>query len=324
MRHAQLSHHHAKVFREHHRILEPEHRARFARCDITVREFFDGVTVAKGGTATAKLDDQITTALQILTQPAGRFVWEGRGFGALNINTSPGGDRDVMWGPIPQAVSIEATGNLSASIEWNVQLALAVAADADPTSLGERIMEYCYSLSFDVDKNGRTTRTHQGFLRIPLTRSSPYGRTIPLSVDSYRSAVVPTRLIGFERTQKFAVDESKQKLTFTVVDVQRYGNPLPPGIIDCQVSQDWDSAKAGGVLWMTTISAKYTLLVGVAADTAVRAFVGLVAQRVSPITTIPGKAVALVPGAIRVERWERAARITMRRCTVTMPTATRM
>lgn len=187
---------------------------------------------------------------------------------------------DMLWGPIPQVVSVTPYGNQAAHIEWSVSLAITTLPNVNAQ---KQIMEYVYTLAFSIDREGRTTRTYSGFIRIALTRSAADSRKIPASVDAYRTTVVPNVLVGFERTsQQFTIDESKTKLSFQVVDTQRYGNPLPAGIVDASAKQIWSNAVPKGMFaWNTTISGTYKLAPGNAADVAVKAFLAMFEQRLS-------------------------------------------
>ena len=241
---------------------------------ITLCEWLEPITPIGGGGT----DIVVQNAINVLTKPAQKLVLTNRGISPISVNTGLAG-RDLKWGPFSRDITITPNSNQSVLLEWTVEFSLM----PNYSGLVTQIMEFVYNMAFGLDKNGKVTRTYDGYIEIPLTRATPQSRAIPFSVDQYRTTVVPTRLIGFERTQqRFTVDESKRRLSFNVVDVQRYGNPLPAGIIDAEAKQEWQNVQQKGVAsWSTTLSATYTLSPGTTANVAVQAFNVLLGQRVA-------------------------------------------
>lgn len=225
-------------------------------------------------------DDQDTEMDAIraaLERPGGQLLYAGAGFGTLEINM-PGGKKDLNWGPKPRILEWRPIGrDRAAEITWAVEVSLIGCRDS---TFQGNVMEANYSLSIRTDHAGYATRTHTGMIRIPMTRIAANNPNIPDSADNYFEQWCPGAFPGFERTIDRRVDESKTRLTFTVVDTQLKGNPLPPGIAKARATYSTKTVTRGlFTRYAFTIDAEYEVSPPLPRSIAFDAFMTLVNNR---------------------------------------------
>jgi hypothetical protein len=194
-----------------------------------------------------------------LLAPAREFVYEEKGAGALSINTGEDGShRDLAWGPKPTMLSWRpAGGKNTAEFEWSVEFAVVECEDGTDQ---KALMELCFTVAYDIDKGGYTSRTVSGHLRIPQTRANADARTVQDSADSYYEQVFPTIPDGYRReTRNRKLSEDRCRLDFTFTDMQ-LPQPLPPGCIDARISYTVQTEMPGNFLrWLATLNGHYEI-----------------------------------------------------------------
>lgn len=215
-------------------------------------------------------------AVAKLTKHAGAFYYEGRGMGDLLINTG-GRQKDVVWGPKFRGMTFKPHGAYTTEFTWSVEVAIPTCDDA---KFAFGLMEFNFTLSFDKDRQGYTTRLYSGHLRIPQTRASVGSLTLSDSADAYLERIVPPLLPGFRRIPgSWTLSEDKCTGRFSITDEQMPGPPPPPGVIEAQLGHTYSSSKLA--MWSGTLSGEYTMAKGVSADVAVRAFIRMLGWRQS-------------------------------------------
>ena len=277
---------------------------------ITILEY---ISPYIGGIAITPTANQILTAAAVktaiaqLSKNAGVFKYQARGLGDLVINT--GATKDVVWGPKPRVIGVKLHGGLTVQLTWSVEVAIPNCADA---SFRFALMEFCYKLSFDKDRQGYTTRTYSGFLRIPQTKSSVSSRTLTDSADNYLASIYPPMIPGFRRIPgSWVLSEDKCRGDFTIIDEQMSPNSPPPGVIECESNHVWRTAN-NFAHWIGTISATYDIdrANGKPQD-ATQAFVALVGTRLDDASKLikggglsfgglPAVGAVAAPGGFRV------------------------
>ncbi|WP_020474932.1 hypothetical protein [Zavarzinella formosa] len=226
-------------------------------------------------------DIALNNARAALEQPGGELYFTGKGYD-IEVNT-PGGRRDLKWGPRPQVLEWKTFGNnLSAEITWMCEVALLNCADAPWQN---QIMELNSTLSFATDEGGYTVRTVTGSLTIPMTRQDVNSAAIPDTADNYFDRVVPPLLPNFKRTIQRSLSEARDKLSFTVTDTELAGNPLPKGVVTAEASHEINTVSSGKsasifTRWNGTISATYEFTRGKPRSDAFGLFFELVKDRV--------------------------------------------
>lgn len=228
-----------------------------------------------------------------LSKPAGHFRWDRRGVGLFEVNRpGAGGVRDVEYGPKPKVIGIDLlaasdvpgyTGDARSvfRVEWQVEVCIPQCSDAVYRLAP---MEYGYEVSYRID-NGLTTRTANGYVRVPATRASVNDRAIPDTADRLREQVVPARIPGFRRMPggEFRLDYSKTKLEFTVVDTQPPGPPPPPGVLEWDVSESLNTSTLAMTQWFGSIDVRYTIAPGFDPEQGQRHFLSLAADRIAAL-----------------------------------------
>ena len=183
------------------------------------------------------IDAAVRAVEQVLTKPAYQFVYAGSGcFQSINV----GSVRDVVWGPKPTGFSFKPLGGGNAAeITWSVKVCIpdwpSARFETSPLELG-------YTVSYDVDASGYTTRNFNGYVIVPTTRANPTSRTLSDSADRLRESITPALLPGFRRASHSAhLSLDKQRLDLTVVDQQLPPNIPPAGIVECSASSAFGS-----------------------------------------------------------------------------------
>ncbi len=249
----------------------------FNRYRITIRDVITG----------RPTDSKCVNARRQLTKNAGAFSYLNRGLGPIQLNTS--GVRDVQWGPKPIELSMIPIGGRNATeIIWSVEFSMP---DCSQAKYAFAPMEFNFSVSFEIDSDGLTTRTYSGFIRIPMTRNNPNDRLLSDNIDLYREQIAIPLLPQFKRTtpMRWAISPDKTKATFTQVDTEFFGPPPPPGVTDWDGSHVISSSEAGLVKWTGAIQASYKVAPGFSHDVAAQHFLNLVTDRIAFSAAILGK-----------------------------------
>lgn len=229
-------------------------------------------------TSSTTLDSAMATIRQKLLVPGRPFIYSAAGYGSMVINVTSAAT-DVVWGPRPQELSYKPIGVKAAEIIWRVEVAIPECANARTSGA---IMEFNYTLGIDQDRAGFTTRTYQGYVTIPMTRNLSGDRRLTDSADSYWEGVLPALPSGFRRESKNrTLDESKSKMTFTVVDVEMGPNILPVGVVECKASHSIETTGAGLTQWVGTINAEYEIARDFSPPKCYEHFIKLVRQRLA-------------------------------------------
>lgn len=238
----------------------------------------DRVAANPGGT----LDATIATARQQLLVPGGALTLNGKGFGDLSVNGN-NARKDVNFGPKILDFEYKVTGrDGAADLIWACEVATPESC-ANP-AYSFRLMESVYSVSYQRDFSGYTTRTVSGYIRVPLTRSSVTSRTLSDNADNYRQLVMPITPVGFRPgNQSWTLDESKTKATYSFSDVEMPPNMPPPGVIEVRASHVVQTQRAGisTSSWSGTLSASYEVAKDVSRSLAWTYFVQLLASRIT-------------------------------------------
>lgn len=243
----------------------------------------------------APTDAAVLAAIQTLTRPADTFVYTGRGMGGLSINT--GKVRDVIWGPKPRLVGLKPSGaGRAVELTWQVEVAIPTCADA---VYAFAPMEFNFKLTFQRDKQGYTTRTYSGFIRIPQTRANVSTLTLSDTADNYLEQIYPPLLPGFRRTPgTWTLSEDKCRGDFSITDEQMPPNMPPLGVIECQSNHTFHTTQSLAH-WQATLSATYDLARNVNATFAVSAFLAMAKKRMLDAAKMKvGAGLPSVPGVL--------------------------
>lgn len=234
----------------------------------------------------------VNDAMSSLTQPAAGFVLTGHGFGNFNMNF--GAVRDVRWGPKPMYCEVENAGaGNHVVIHWGCRFATLTCGDA--VFSGAFPLEFCWKVSFDIDRSGLTTRTISGFVSVPATRFNADIRKLPITADVMRERINPPGIVGFRRIPGvFDFDFAKTRCDFTVKDEEFPSGNIPPaGVIDGTFSHNVAQEPGKPSIWNGNIEATYEIARGFTVQNAVESFFGAVRDRWE--TTRKGRFAGLGP-----------------------------
>lgn len=232
------------------------------------------------------IDYAVSRARILLTKNGCPFTYINKGVGAFNVNI--GSARDVAWGPKVTNFTIKPKGDKSAhEIRWDVEVAVP---DCPAANFAFAPMEFNFRLEFGINKNGYTTRTYSGFIRVPATGGG--FRELPDTADNYRELISPTALPGFRRIPgTFTLDYAKTRLDFSIVDQEFAGPAPPPGITDVECTHSVQSTEAGLIRWIGNFNGTYTVAKGYDKGLAINHFNKLATLRIKET----GKSLGLNP-----------------------------
>jgi hypothetical protein len=103
-------------------------------------------------------DSTLDTWRDILQRPGDKLNFNGRGFGKLNINDPANGSiYDVEGGPWTTSLTWRPLGGGNAAIlNWQIVCRIP---DTKAYGYAKGILECCYSVDYDIDKDGYTKLT---------------------------------------------------------------------------------------------------------------------------------------------------------------------
>lgn len=173
---------------------------------------------------------------------------DGSGPSASRITT------DCKFGPLPGPMKLTPVGNYLAhqldwTIEWHAKECLVSTTGGTANSefllTSPTIRSAGYSLAYDLDEKGLTTRTVAGHIEIFLNRTIPSSNQIPTIVDAVRDQINVVLPHGFQRVRRaYRISEDKTRLEYMIVDKELPGDfAYPPGILDLNMRHRVATAK---------------------------------------------------------------------------------
>lgn len=256
-----------------------------------------------GGGLGIGINSTMLTLRQLLTEPGGPLVYQGRGFDLVvnsqgagggipiggggnigaNINTSP---YDVAWGPQPELLEFQPLGGgLSAKVQWKVTVRIP-----EVKKKGEGILQLNYETSASYNEEGFSKLSVSGTLEIPMTRFPNRAvRTINFTADDYRRFLEKRILTGIDLSRfrltdrEFSVSRDKRTLEWRVEAQEKPYMDLPE---NCAVARGTYSVRKlskgyGMVRWLCTLKAKYVVRADAPRRSAWVAFLALLRFRMS-------------------------------------------
>lgn len=257
-----------------------------------------------------RTDAAVLAMRKTLQTPGLPFSYSDRGYGPLRVNIAQPAT-DAIWGPIPKELGWQPLGGgCGCIIDWQVSVAIARDFGISIGTAGQAI-ELLYSVAFDQDDAGYTTRRISVMARVPGTRIGLGFNNKELlgTADEYRDLLAPPLIPGFKRTYPtWVIDESKTVLHGEIVDEELGFNFLPEGVANGQADQDIASTSQGLALWQATINGSFELIKDSPVDELSVAgwFIGTVCKdRIQSTAKALGKnAGAIVPLSLRMREPE--------------------
>jgi hypothetical protein len=218
---------------------------------------------AGGGGTGGTLDNERILRAAFAQQGAALHI-DAMGF-YFNVGEAGTGDSgsrvttDCMYGPVPGQLRLTPIGNylthqLDWTVTWHAKECLVAPATSQAAnsefSLTTTVRSAGYSLLYDMDEHGLTTRTVTGHIEIFLNRTSPAGggnqvNTIPNIADVMRESINVDVPHGFRRARRsFGTSEDKTRLGYVIIDRELPGdNAFPIGVDDLNMKHRVSTAQ---------------------------------------------------------------------------------
>ncbi len=205
---------------------------------------------APTSTAGAQVDDNLEDIRCRLLKSGGSFQFNNQGLGDnISVNNSGAGRLDVNFGPHPRILSWKPTGsNRACHVVWSVDVALPECCDTiiSPSLAFVKSLEHNYTVSWDINEYGATTRIIQGRLEIPGYRTGvaagavqgPTGRTSLTNADKHWDRIFKTFLPvpGFLRESRRSLSQDRKTLEYVITDRELPSdNPLMPYMVKMEI-----------------------------------------------------------------------------------------
>jgi NAD-dependent dihydropyrimidine dehydrogenase PreA subunit len=216
------------------------------------------------------------------------------GYGALqsvpaeeeNTFGLPTNSRDVLWGPRPQILQYKPMGTQSAECVWSCQVCLAPCPEDALYEQG--LLEWCWKVSFAIDRSGYTTRTTSGFVRVVGHRAGAESRQIADHADRLRERVEPQVPTGFRReSRSFQLSEDKARMDYSFTDTEEPPNAPPPRCVQVSASHILNMDSIYSVQWRGTLTATYEVARDAPRGAAEGMFARLINERVRSRDGVP-------------------------------------
>ena len=244
---------------------------------MTVVDYITSRGGVAGGIPIAPTDPAVKAVIAKLSRNGGKLKYRGRGFGNEEINVGP--QKDVNWGPKTTGIECEAVGaGYGVKLTWTVEWTTVNCPDG-LTAPGT-ILQFTYTVGYDLDKEGYTTRNYEATLTIAQTRKAVDSKVLQAAADMHREKMVPALHPMFRREkQSYRLDRSKCTITALVTDVQMPHNLPPSGVVDGSIEHTWQTT-VNRYTWAGSISASYDIArkEGKPSD-AINHFLALVKER---------------------------------------------
>jgi len=288
---------------------------KFHRHSVTIEFIVTSATNPQFDLSTSSpVDYNIETLKRLLSIPGKSLVLSRRGLGfttqetdgGFNLDYTVDGSNDLDFGPKPEILLWESVGASQAvRVQWTVSFTIPLCCYADidgdgycdgPPSLLHslgvlNLVEFNYSMSFSVDREGWTNRAIVGTAVVPghfvstvggLTESSPTA-SLEVPLDRLRLGIQAmfARLPRFHRDWQWDVSRNGTAVEFRITDTEIHSdNPMIVGLIDADVDHEIDS-QLPFFKWSCVLSGSFTIQPGVSRDMGWTAFLILLNSRLS-------------------------------------------
>jgi len=240
--------------------------------DITVDRALVEPNFNVGDTTT----DNVLSDMRVQLNKTGqRLEFEDKGYGSLTVN-DPGGEVwDANYGPHPNLMEWNPSGNdQNAIVKWSCKTSIPQCGDA---KFRFAIAEMNYTIDHTIDEDGFPKITTNGHIVIPATRLSD--TAISDHVDVYRQEIQTQVPVGFQRVnQKYSFNEAKTQLNFSWDDVG-LKSPLVNGCTQCKVTHKASSQGPAFAVWNHSLGGTINVPPQVDKSHALRVFLSIAAER---------------------------------------------
>jgi hypothetical protein len=219
---------------------------------------------------TSALDSDFEIIRQRLMEPGQKLRFVAHGVGDISIQD--GETFDVDNGPKPFVLACNPYGTKLVYIKWEVTSAFANCTEVTGQPGLATVVQFPFSVDFNVTSQGLSKRVITGKLEVPLSllpdATSPRaGVSNVFDLNSYRERIAKTfpLLRQFHREQSYDVSTDRKTIGFMITDTEinsdfAYG----PGCYQEDVTLSSSSTLYGGgfVNWNTNLSGTIELMAG--------------------------------------------------------------
>ncbi len=222
--------------------------------------------IAAAQTAHANRIDTIKAAVM---EPGKKLELAGCALGFVSRPT------DIMWGPKPISFEINQVGDdLACEFIWTCEF--FVACNGHSAYAGDLTwLAFNYDTVWSIDDEGLTTRTITGYAQIPQVRRND--RSVTAVADQMRQNINVVLPNGFRRAgQVFHENAAKDRIDFSITDVQLVGDAYPVGITHASGDFGVSTTGVGFAKWQASMNMNLTTAPGVPLFTAGLVFINAV------------------------------------------------
>jgi hypothetical protein len=212
-------------------------------------------------------DDTMDGIRHRLTSQGGDFLYSDRGYGQFSVGTQ-GRMKDVRFGPRVDVLSWQPWGDANAAlVEWKCVVSIP---ECDAARFENALACWNYSVTYDQDADGFTTRRARGHIIIAQTRNGQATRTLKYSADEYREQIRPHCPFGFRPLpSSVTLSEDRNRLDFAYADEEMGPDIPPPGIIRIDAGMEATNTRPAAFgIYSYTLAATYDMARGVSAKVA--------------------------------------------------------
>lgn len=252
-----------------------------------------------------------------LLQQGRNLVINNIGFDA-GINT---GNRqatpDLIFGAKPRLMEFENVGaGLGWEVVWHCEFNVSRCNSKIFTTPKSSLVAFNYDVVYSINHEGLLTRVTSGYLQIPIGRSEAEAerRRLFQNIESTWSGFTVTVPYGFRRAETTRrLNEAKNRIDFSIIDVELTGDAFPNGIVEAQGDYEFENVGVGFVKWVATLNMSLTVAPRYHPALAGQKFFVILFDRVRRLmqtVTQEGKTGFLLPTRLRMGHrlWSRTSR----------------
>ena len=204
---------------------------------------------------------------------------------------------DPTFGPFPTIINWKPAGsNRAVHVTWSVEVTIPeCCGDSQSTGLNNNFLEHNFSVNWNIDEQGATTRTINGYFETPGYRTSPgsgllANQTVANTADARWEQIFSRfpHVQGFRRSSNHALSLDKRQVNYTIVDIEiPSDNPMYPYMVNMDVRQRVSAHYPELFKPHVSVSGSITITPGVPRHWAYLAFAKIVKERYDKAKTVP-------------------------------------
>jgi hypothetical protein len=207
---------------------------------------------------------------------------------------------EVIWGAKPRVISIsELSGGQSAEVIWQCEFNINTCAGNQANE--NAFMAFNYDVFYSTNDRGFVTRRISGYFEIAQKRSGN-SRVPTKNLETFFDRVTFSLPDCFKRlSTSRRLSSDRRRLEFTVIDEELTGLPFPEGIVEADMTYDWESKPPGFINWQGTLAGTMEVAPGFAPSLAAQKFFILLFDKASQLQqTAQQSGGVVIPERLRI------------------------